>query len=183
MRRQFLTLFLTLLLLISIGGAVSVVGATSHVTPGKVSKPIVKEAGHTTGNWVDSSGIVTSPANPNGVIYVGSSDHNVYALNAMNGTKIWNYTTGGIVTSPAVANGIVYVGSWDYNVYALNAMNGTKIWNYTTGGIVTSPAVANGVVYTGSDDSNVYALNAMNGTKIWNYTTGGIVTSSRSPMV
>jgi len=39
MRRQMLSLFLTLLILISIGGAVSIVGAASHVTPGQVSKP------------------------------------------------------------------------------------------------------------------------------------------------
>jgi len=34
-----LTLFLTLLILISVGGAVSIVGAASHVNPGQVSKP------------------------------------------------------------------------------------------------------------------------------------------------
>jgi hypothetical protein len=39
MRRQKLSLFLTLLILISVGGAVSIVGAASHVTPGQVSKP------------------------------------------------------------------------------------------------------------------------------------------------
>jgi len=42
MKRQFLTLFLTLLILVSIGGAVSIVGAASHVNPGQVSKHIVK---------------------------------------------------------------------------------------------------------------------------------------------
>ena len=41
MKRQILTLFLTLFLLLSVGGVVSIVGATStsHVTPGQVSKP------------------------------------------------------------------------------------------------------------------------------------------------
>jgi len=39
MKRQILTLFLTLLLLIPLGGVVSIVGAASHVTPGQVSKP------------------------------------------------------------------------------------------------------------------------------------------------
>jgi hypothetical protein len=39
MRRQMLSLFLTLLILISVGGAVSVVGAASHVTPRQVSTP------------------------------------------------------------------------------------------------------------------------------------------------
>ncbi|MGB8311307.1 MAG: hypothetical protein WCE81_05525 [Halobacteriota archaeon] len=39
MKRQMVSLFLTLFILISVGGAVSVVGAASHVTPGQVSKP------------------------------------------------------------------------------------------------------------------------------------------------
>jgi len=38
MRRQMLSLFLTLLILISGGGAIGIVGAASHVTPGQVSK-------------------------------------------------------------------------------------------------------------------------------------------------
>jgi len=44
MKRQILTLFLTLVLLISVGGVVSIVGAASHMTPGQVAKPTVKEA-------------------------------------------------------------------------------------------------------------------------------------------
>ena len=42
MKRQILTLFLTLLLLISVGGLVSIVGAASYVTPGQIAKPTVK---------------------------------------------------------------------------------------------------------------------------------------------
>ena len=53
----------------------------------------------------------------NGVVYVGSNDFKVYALNAATGAKLWSYTTGGLVySSPAVANGVVYVGSDDGNV-------------------------------------------------------------------
>ena len=54
----------------------------------------------------------SSPAVANGVVYVGSDDNNVYALNATTGAKLWSYTTGGdVVSSPAVVNGVVYVGS------------------------------------------------------------------------
>jgi eukaryotic-like serine/threonine-protein kinase len=54
-----------------------------------------------------------------GVVYVGSYDYNVYALNARTGAKLWSYTTGYIVDSaPAVSNGVVYFGSADGNVYA-----------------------------------------------------------------
>ena len=104
--------------------------------------------------------VTSSPAVANGVAYVGSTDGNVYALNATTGANLWSYTTGGNVeSSPAVANGVVYVGSNDNNLYALNATTGAKVWNYTTGGSVySSPAVANGVVYVGSQDHNLYAL-------------------------
>ena len=105
------------------------------------------------------------------MVYVGSDDNNVYALNASTGAKLWSYTTGGpVYSSPAVANGVVYVGSDDNNVYALNAATGAKLWSYSTGGYVhSSPAVANGVVYVGSEDNNVYALNAATGAKLWSY--------------
>jgi outer membrane protein assembly factor BamB len=48
------------------------------------------------------------------VVYVGSWDHNVCALNAESGVRLWSYTTG----SPAVANGVVYVGSVGGKVYS-----------------------------------------------------------------
>jgi outer membrane protein assembly factor BamB len=101
--------------------------------------------------------VESSPAVANGVVYVGSNDNNLYALNATTGANLWSYTPVG--SSPAVANGVVYVGSNDNNLYALNATTGAKVWNYTTGGSVySSPAVANGVVYVGSQDHNLYAL-------------------------
>ena len=48
-------------------------------------------------NFTSGQYIVSSPAAANGVVYVGSSDNNVYALYANNGTKLWNYTTGWFV--------------------------------------------------------------------------------------
>ena len=49
----------------------------------------------------------SSPAVANGMVYVGSEDNNVYALNATTGAKLWSYTTGGeVLSSPAVANGV-----------------------------------------------------------------------------
>ena len=73
---------------------------------------------YTTGAYVYSS-----PAVANGVVYVGSFDNNVYALNANNGAAgVWSYTFGSAVySSPAVANGMVYVGTTSQgNMYALN---------------------------------------------------------------
>ncbi len=135
-----------------------------------------------TQSWKYGTGdeVSSSPAVVGGLVYVGSDDNNIYALNATDGAQLWSYKTGNDVgSSPAVVNGVVYIGSMDDNVYALNAADGTQIWNYSTGGeIYSSPAVVNGVVYIGSEDDNVYALNAANGVLIWSYTTKGAVFSS-----
>lgn len=77
-----------------------------------------------TGNAVESS-----PAVANGVVYVGSDDHNLYAFDAAGAMNcsgapkacapLWTATTGGPVhSSPAVANGVIYVGSWDSKLHA-----------------------------------------------------------------
>jgi eukaryotic-like serine/threonine-protein kinase len=99
--------------------------------------------------WSYATGfyVGSSPAVVNGVVYVGSDDGNVYALNASTGAKLWSYGTGNYVdSSPAVVNGVVYVGSQDGNVYALNASTGAKLWSYTGSEVQSSPAVANGMV-------------------------------------
>jgi eukaryotic-like serine/threonine-protein kinase len=68
----------------------------------------------TTSGGFDSS----SPTVANGVVYVGSTDDNVYALNSATGAELWRFPTGSSVeSSPAVVNGRVYVGSDDGNIY------------------------------------------------------------------
>jgi outer membrane protein assembly factor BamB len=120
---------------------------------------------------VNGSGV--PPAVAQGIVYFGSSDDNVYALNAQNGAPLWTFKTGAFVSSsPTVVAGVVYVGSGDGKLYALNARSGTKLWSYTTGGYVSSPIATDGVVYFGSSDYNVYAVNAGNGALLWSYKTG-----------
>ncbi len=129
--------------------------------------------------------IRSSPAIANGVVYQGTNDGYIYALNSSTGSVIWQYaaSSGGVESSPAVVSGVVYVGClWDgYNGYviALNATTGTLIWRFATNsGIESSPAVFNGVVYIGSFYGYIYALNATNGILIWSYLTGGSTYSS-----
>lgn len=92
------------------------------------------------------SQVQSSPTVSGGIVYVGSNDGKLYALNATPGAKKWSYTTGGQVSSsPAFANGTVYVGSYDGYVYALKAGTGALVWKYLTSGgdISSSPALAN----------------------------------------
>ena len=86
------------------------------LTPSNVSA-LTLDWSHTTGAMSYSS-----PAVANGVVYVGSDDGKLYALDAVTGALKWSYFTrrGLIQSSPAVANGVVYIGSTDHNVYAFH---------------------------------------------------------------
>src|SRR5262249_48076537 len=57
-----------------------------------------------------------SAAVANGMVYIGSEDYNLYALNASTGALVWSYYTGFQADySPAVANGMVYAHYFDNN--------------------------------------------------------------------
>lgn len=126
---------------------------------------------------------LSSPAVADGIVYFGSGDNFVYAVDAATGMLRWKFETGGVVhSSPAVVDGCVYVGSFDACFYALDAASGDLVWKFKTGsddrahlmtGIPGSAAVSNGVVYFGSRDANVYALKAKTGELQWKYANNG----------
>jgi outer membrane protein assembly factor BamB len=120
----------------------------------------------------------------NGVIYYGSHDLHLYAINS-NGTFNWRvWINGDVESSPAIdENWVLYVGtvleSGGNHLNAIYTNNGTKKWKYKTGGaIFSSPAIGkDGTIYFGSENDNIYALNP-NGTLKWIYDTGNPVLSS-----
>ncbi len=145
---------------------------------------------HLTKMWsyLTVGGIGSSPAVANGMVYIGSNDHRLYAFDATCRsacTPLWSYLTAGYISSsPAVANGMVYVGSFDYAFYAFDATCRSvckPLWFYPTATYFrSSPTVANNVVYIGSDDHRLYAFDATCRsacTPLWSYFTDGYVES------
>jgi outer membrane protein assembly factor BamB len=64
--------------------------------------------------------IESSPSLANNTLYVGSIDGDLYAINAQNGTKLWDLIPGGAITSsPAYSDGEIYIGSNDGKMYAI----------------------------------------------------------------
>jgi outer membrane protein assembly factor BamB len=114
------------------------------------------------------------------VLYFGSSDGNLYAVDAGNGSIKWKFKTqGSIHASPTLYNGTIYIGGWDTYLYAINARTGKEQWKFKTGeqmgmtGIQSSVAAENGVVYFGARDAHLYALDALNGNLLWKYDAKG----------
>ena len=148
--------------------------------------------------------IVGSPAIAGGVVFIGSLDGSMYAIDQETGQQKWKTEpTDSIASSPAVADGMVYYLSYDRALYAVAADSGAVKWLFATSGerrfeakglhglvptdqniadpmdtFLSSPAVFNGRVYFGSSDGHVYALDAKSGVLSWSFVTKDVVHAS-----
>ena len=158
----------------------------------------VKWAFHTNGE------VVSSPAIVDGIVYVGSNDGKLYAIDQETGHAKWTFPTEArICSSPAVYHGLVYFGSYDGNFYAVDTATGKLRWKFRNAGerrfaathlhgslpagesmpdpfdvYLSSPVVFGGNVYFGSGDGNIYALDAGTGALKWKFQTGDVVHAS-----
>ena len=135
-------------------------------------------------------------------IFVGSNDHNLYALNATTGEQMWAFKTGSAVeSSPSVGDdGTVYFPSWDGYVYAVAGATGDLVWKFATDhageaeggtsptGIGSKPQLGpDGTVYVTTPmpyidnkmvrNGTVYALEGSTGALLW-MTFAGMATRS-----
>ncbi len=129
--------------------------------------------------------ILSSPVIAGGVVYVGSTDNWVYAIDLASGALRWKFETKDMVEAPPlVLDGTVYVGSSDFFFYALDAEDGALRWKHETQDRVLGGANwfrgADGArrVLVGSYDANVYCFAAANGALLWTYTTDNYVNGS-----
>jgi serine/threonine protein kinase len=121
-----------------------------------------------------------TPTFYDGIVYIGSYDNNLYALNAATGEFLWKYPTeGGIVSKPLVFENNVYFGSEDKRLHVITARFGRLNWMYYTDGpIRSSPSVAEGHIIFGSDDGYLHAVNTISGRRAWRAEIGAPVRST-----
>ena len=121
-----------------------------------------------------------TPTFHNGMVYVGSYDNNMYALNAATGKFKWKYPTdGGIVSKPAIYKNDVFFGSEDHRLHVVTARYGRVNWTYYTDDAVrSSPYIAEGHVFIGSDDAYLHAINTISGRPAWKMDAGDAIRST-----
>ncbi|MBZ5637344.1 MAG: PQQ-binding-like beta-propeller repeat protein [Acidobacteriia bacterium] len=156
--------------------------------------------------WAFKAGgpILTSPAVADGVVYIGSLDGHLYAVDQESGKEKWNFKSRmPIASSPAVAGGTLYFVSSAGALAAIDVATGMPRWVFATeferkfeakslhgylspaqtipdawDVFTSSPAVADGKVYFGSGDGNVYAVDATTGVLQWKFATKDVVHAS-----
>ena len=136
--------------------------------------------GQPTGGW-------SGAAVRDGIIYVGSRDGRVVAINSSTRSQQWDYTitpATGIYTTPIVDGDLVYVGTYNGIVLALNtsarvedlpfpqARYGEWEWycpieNAKSNAIVADLAMSEDALYVASSNGRVYSLDKGSGDENW----------------
>ena len=109
--------------------------------------------------------IQASPVVANGMVYVGSTDHTLYALDAKQWGIKWSFKSGGIIRyAPAVWNNRVYFSARDNHIYALSAETGEWLWEFRSETWMDSPPIlSKGRLYIGAYTNKIYVIDATTG--------------------
>jgi outer membrane protein assembly factor BamB len=114
-----------------------------------------------------------APSVASGVVYLGTFDGVLRAMDAATGSSLWDsQLDGGLEDAPAVVNGRVYVHSSAGTAYALDAATGSVVWTATVGHAVSPLTVVHGTVYANGYDApqftgRLFALEAATGAELW----------------
>ena len=114
-----------------------------------------------------SAAVVADPVIADGILYAGTVDGNLYAIDLADQDVLWSFNSdggmGAIWGSPIVTAGTIYVGDQLGNIYAIDAASGTAVWPapFAAGTSVVSGGVAleDHVVYATSD-GKILTINA-----------------------
>jgi eukaryotic-like serine/threonine-protein kinase len=126
-----------------------------------------------------------------GILFFGSGDGNLYAVDAGSGKERWRTALGGAVFStPAISGDVVVATARERTIVALDRATGRVRWRFEAGPDapfdfgwdywLSSPTIAEDgrTVYAGSGDGRLYALDLASGRKVWEFETDGRVRSS-----
>lgn len=122
----------------------------------------------------------SSPVIADGVLYVGSADGAVYALDSKTGDTKWRFQTGESL-SPATSGPQVTTvprgtSVADQMIAGMNAVEKQMAQGIRR--VDMTPAVENGTVFIGSGDRSFYAIDAATGKKKWSYVAGSGMASN-----
>ena len=122
--------------------------------------------------------IWSTPVINDNLVYFGSHDNNVYAVDLDDGSEVWRFSTKGTVAGrPLLIRDLLVVGSFDKKLYALDADTGVKRWEFEGNDWFWAGAVTDGsTIFAPSMDDHIYALDA-DGNLLWKHNFGSSIVS------
>jgi outer membrane protein assembly factor BamB len=109
------------------------------------------------------------PVMVDGVLYVGSTDGSMLAIDPARGETKWRINAGAKICAPAaVAGGQVIVGTFDGTLLALRRVDGHELWRRKfADAIVSAPVIHRGMAIVGARDYLMHAVRLSDGSEAW----------------
>ena len=125
-----------------------------------IPRPPAQKGGMWRFSTVKSAGIVAAPAVNTDAFYVGDSEGNFYAADALKGDKLWRFQAGiGILGSPVTLGDRVYFGDENGVLYSLDRHTGNIVWQLSLGAAIdVAPVFADDRLFVRSSDGKVHAI-------------------------
>ena len=122
--------------------------------------------------------LIASPAVSGDMLYVGTHESEVIALNWRKQEIVWRYSDPSrdqpFHSSAAITDKFVLIGGQDKLLHCIDRKTGNAAWTYATRGQVnSSPVVVGDRVFVGSKDGFLYEVKLADGTLIEKYQVAG----------
>ena len=127
--------------------------------------------------------LIASPAVSGDMLYVGTHESEVIALNWRKQEIVWRYTDPSrdqpYHSSAALTDKFVLIGGQDKLLHCIDRKTGTAAWTFATRGQVnSSPVVVGDRVFVGSKDGFLYEVTLADGKLIEKYPVGRGISAS-----
>ncbi len=124
--------------------------------------------------------VTSSPVYADGIIFFGSVDSQLYALDAKSGLIIWRFRMAkATISTPCIFENYIFSGSVDANIYCIDMHSSKEVWHFTTENQVTgSPVVHKDSLFCGSVDGTMYCLEYRTGRLRWKFPTQQPITGT-----
>lgn len=121
------------------------------------------------------SGFRSKPVTDGNTIFVGSFDHNLYAVDSITGSRQWAFATDGqIEGAPVLMGGKIYVGNWSGKLYCIDKTNLQQVWVFQADAAIRcTPVAYNGRIYFGDQSGKFYCVAAGSQPElVWDFKAG-----------
>ena len=156
---------------------------------GSTGVPVVEKGRRHWHYSPDYAAVPTVPVSAGGLVFFGSEDGKIRAIEETTGQLRWQFATGGVIKyPPTIHEGRTYFGSGDGWMYCVEAATGRLLWRFraapverhvmaygslsSTWPVHSGVLVQDGVAYFAAgiidnDGTYVYAVDAKTGELVW----------------
>lgn len=166
-------------------GVPLVAGSHLYIGEGNLLLAIEMASGEITWEFpiLKNARIAYAPIEWGGIIYLGSGDGILYAIQANSGELLWKIDREKdwqYLRQLHIENDVLVAGGYHDELFGIDLDNGDFRWRFNAGNFINSHLVSNGMTYFWSPTGWIYTLEVMTGKVVWRHRTKDFRQPSRN---